>query len=143
MRSRSIPMLRALQWACLAAEFLSSEPEQVRDLHLQHSGKRFQTGHRRRVHAALNQTDELHRAADLFRKPGLRQFPRLAEVGDPLAKFSLKHGVGLPVLAVEGNAAKLRASYGMSVNRNRRISGIRCSPFAGKFNINLAAVAFS
>ena len=50
-------------------------------------------GHGRGIHAALDQTDELHRAADPLRKLDLRQSPLLAQVGDPLAKFLLKHGV--------------------------------------------------
>jgi hypothetical protein len=90
--------------------FAGRKSEQVNDAHFEHSGKLFQSRYGRRIHTTLHQTDELHRTADPFRQPDLRQLPLPAQVGDPLAKFSLKHGVGLPLIAVEGNAAKLRAS---------------------------------
>src|ERR1041384_5361934 len=108
MRPPSITMLRTLRWACLAGAFLSLEQEQVCDLDPERSGKLLQPGNRRRVHAALDQTDELHRAADLFRQPGLRQLPRLAQFGHPPAELFLKHGFQISSPAGECNAVKLR-----------------------------------
>ena len=67
-------------------------------------------GDGRGVHTALDQADELHRATDLFRKFCLRQLPRLAQVGDSLAKFLLKHGLGIPHMREDGNGAKLRVA---------------------------------
>src|SRR6185369_10602666 len=86
MRLCSITMLRTLRWACLAGPFPSLERKQIRDLHLERPGKLLQPGHRWRVHAALDQTDEIYRAADLFRQPGLgarrfQPFPELVCAG--------------------------------------------------------------
>ena len=106
-------MLRALRWAILAWAFLSLERKQVPDLDPKHTCKFLQSSHRRRVHAALNQTDEIHRAADHSRKSALRQFPRLAQGGDPLAKFLLKHGNEISHKGADGNGAKLRIGLGV------------------------------
>ena len=106
-------MLRALRRADVAWAFLVLEREQLRDLHVEHSGKLLQSRHRWRVHPALDQTDKVLRATDLFRKRHLRQFPRLAQFGDPLAKFLLKHSNEISRTEADGNGAKLRV--GLSV----------------------------
>jgi len=102
--------------AFLARRFLSVEREQINNLHLQRRGKIFQPGHGRRIDAALDQADEFHRATGFFRKLFLRQLPCLAQVGDPLAKLFLKHGVGLSQTEANGNGAKLRAAVSASAD---------------------------
>jgi hypothetical protein len=87
-----------------------AEGKQVRDPHLQDLGERRKARDGRGVHTALDQADELHRATDLYRKFCLRQLPRLAQVGDYLAKFLLKHGLGIPHLGEDGNGARLRVA---------------------------------
>jgi len=92
-----------LRSAGSARRWLSLKSEQVGDRHFEHSGKFLQPGHRRRVHAPLDKADELHRAADFFGQRHLRQPPRLAQTGNPSAKFFQKHGreitTGEPQLA--------------------------------------------
>ena len=78
--------------ACLARKFLSVEREQINNLLLERLGKIFQPGHGRGIDSALDQADELDREADSLRKLFLRQLPRLAQLGDPSAKFLLQHG---------------------------------------------------
>ena len=92
MRVSVLRRLCSLRRTSLAGRLLPLENKQVGDRHLEHSGKFFKPGYRRCVHAPLDKADELHRAADFFCQFRLRQPLRLAQTGDPLAKFLQKHG---------------------------------------------------
>jgi len=60
---------------------------------MEHLGKSLQSGDRWRIHATLHETDEFDRAAHGLGELLLGELLRPAQVGDPLTKFSLEHGV--------------------------------------------------
>jgi len=114
-----------------------AEGKQVRDPHPQDLGERLKARDGRGVHTALDQADELHRATDLFRKFCLRQLPRLAQVGDSLAEFLLKHGLGIPHMGEDGNGAKLRVAVN-SIAEGRAAAAKMVSPNHWRFAIIVA-----
>ena len=105
--SRRLGLLRRVWFARTGP---LAEGEQVNYLHLQRLSENFQPGDGRGIDPALDQADELHRAGDPFCQLWLRQLPRLAQFRDPLAKFLLEHGFGIPDAGADGNGAKRRVA---------------------------------